>query len=237
MSDEQQPLNQQPEATPSRKGIGGPKTSEGRRRASLNACKTLITSKIHLCSPEEQPAFDAHMAAYKEAYSPVGILETEAVVEISKMRWKLKRSSSVEDSIFAQGHLDYADEMQSGHAAVDSCLAEGKVWKEQAKNLILISLYETRLRRAVEKEIASLQTLQERRKASYARAQDEAIRLLQLALSQGEDYDPGEDFLPASAHGQFVFSAPDLLRVIDRAARLHRSWEVNKRPPTFPKAA
>jgi hypothetical protein len=58
-----------------------------------------------------------------------------------------------------------------------------------------------------------------------------------LALSQGETYEPGEDFLPASAHGQFVFSAPDLARVIDRAARLSRSYDVNKRPPTFPKAA
>jgi hypothetical protein len=93
------------------------------------------------------------------------------------------------------------------------------------------------MRRALEKDMAALQVLQEKRKASYSRAQDEAIRLLQLALSQGKTYEPGDDFLPASAHGQFVFSAPDLHRVIDRAARLHRSWEVNKRPPTFPKAA
>ena len=236
MSDEQ-PAGQQPEPTPSRKGIGGPRAPEGRRRASLNACRTLITSKIHLCSPEEQPAFDAHMAAYKEALAPVGILETELVAEISKMKWRLKRASSAEDSIFSQAHLDYADDMQSGHPAVDSCLVEGKVWKEQAHNLILIPLYETRMRRAVEKDMAALQALQEKRKASYARAQAEAIRLMELAESQNEDYDPGEDFLPASAHGQFVFSRPDLRRVIDRAARLNRSWDVNKRPPTFPKAA
>jgi hypothetical protein len=236
MSDEQ-PATQQPESTPSRKGIGGPKTAEGRRRSSLNACRTLITSKIHLCSPEEQPAFDAHMAAYKEALAPVGILETELVVEISKTKWRLKRASSSEDSIFSQAHLDYADDMQSGHPAVDSCLVEGKVWKEQAHTLILISLYETRMRRAVEKDMATLQALQEKRKASYSRAQGEAIRFPQLALSQGETYEPGEDFLPASAHGQFVFSAPDLARVIDRANRLSRSWGVNKRPPTFPKAA
>ncbi len=80
--------------------------------------------------------------------------------------------------------------MQSGHPAVDSCLVEGKVWKEQAKNLILISLYETRFRRAVEKDMAELHALQEKRKASYSRAQDEAIRLLQLALSQGKTTTP-----------------------------------------------
>jgi hypothetical protein len=101
MSD-QQPPNQQPEAAPSRKGIGGPKTPEGRRRSSLNACRTLVTSKIHLCSPEEQSSFDAHMAAYKEALAPVGILETELVAEISKMKWRLKRASSLEFCTFSR---------------------------------------------------------------------------------------------------------------------------------------
>jgi hypothetical protein len=229
--------DQQPEATPSRKGIGGPKTPEGRRRSSLNACKTLITSKIHLCSPEEQPAYDAHMAAYKEAYAPVGILETELVVEIAKGKWRCKRASSVEDSIFAQGHLDHAAGIESGYPAVDSCLAEGKVWKEHSHSLMLISLYETRLRRAVEKDIAALEAMQAKRKEAYAWAQDEAIGLAQLAASEGEEYDPGDDFLPASAYGEFVFSAPDLLRVWDRRNRVSRSWNINNRPPAVPKAA
>ena len=233
---EQQSSGQQPE-TPAPNPRGGPRTLEGKRRSSLNACKTLITSKVHLCSPAEQPAFDAHMAAYKEALAPVGILETELMAEIAKMKWRCKRSSSVEDSIFAQGHLDHANNMNTGDVAVDSCLAEGKVWKEQSHNLLLISLYETRMRRALEKDMAALEALQSKRKEAYARAQDEAIRLAQLAASQGEEYDPGDDFEPASAHGQFVFSAPDLLRIIDRDARLRRSWDINKRPPVLPKAA
>jgi hypothetical protein len=177
------------------------------------------------------------MAAYKEAFAPVGILETELVAEIAKMKWRCKRSASVEDSIFAQGHLDHANNMNTGDDAVDSCLAEGMVWKEQSGNLLLISLYETRMRSALQKDMAALQVLQIKRQEAYSRAQDEAIRLAQLAASQGEEYDPGEDFLPASAHGEFVFSAPDLLRVLDRRNRVTRSWDVNKRPPTFPKKA
>jgi hypothetical protein len=237
MSDLQQLPNQEPEAAPGRKGIGGPKSPEGRRRSSLNAIKTMVTSKVHLCSPEEQPAYDAHMSAYKEAYAPVGILETELVVEIAKGRWRCKRAISVEDSIFAQGHLDHAAEMETGHPAVDSCLAEGKVWKEHSHSLMLISLYETRLRRAVEKDIAALEAMQAKRKEAYAAAQNEAIRLAQLAASQGEEYDPGDDFQPASAYGEFVFSAPDLLRVLDRRNRVDRAWNLSKRPPTVPKAA
>jgi hypothetical protein len=93
------------------------------------------------------------------------------------------------------------------------------------------------MRSAVAKDMATLEALQTKRKEAYSRAQDEAIRLAQLAASQGEEYDPGDDFLPASAYGEFVFSEPDLLRVLDRRNRVTRSWDVNKRPPTFPKAA
>ena len=63
-----------------------------------------------------------------------------------------------------------------------------------------------------------------------ARAQNEAIRLAQPAASEGEAYGPGDDFLPASAYGECVFSAPDLLRVLDRRNRVVRFWETNKGP-------
>jgi hypothetical protein len=133
--------------------------------------------------------------------------------------------------------LEHANDMNTGDSAVDSCLAEGMVWKEQAHNLLLISLYETRMRRALEKDMAALEAMQAKRKEAYSRAQDEAIRLAQLAASEGEEYDPGEDFIPARAYGEFVFSEPDLLRVLDRSNRVSRSWNINKRPPTVPKAA
>jgi hypothetical protein len=42
---------------------------------------------------------------------------------------------------------------------------------------------------------------------------------------------------PPTPRVALLYSAPDLARVIDRATRLSRSWEVNKRPSTFPKAA
>jgi hypothetical protein len=95
--------------------------------------------------------------------------------------------------------LDHAGNMNTGDSAVDSCLAEGLVWKEQAKNLLLISLYETRMRRALDKDLAALEAMQTKRKEAYARAQDEPIRLAQLSASEGEEYAPGDDFVPASA--------------------------------------
>ena len=124
--------------------------------------------------------------------------------------------------------------MNTGDTRVDSCLAEGKVWKEHSHSLMLISLYETRMRRAVEKDMAALEAMQTKRKEAYAQAQNEAIRLAQLAASEGEEYDPGDRFLPASAYGQFVFfearSAPRFGPPKTASALL----EHRRAPPTFP---
>jgi hypothetical protein len=69
--------------------------------------------------------------------------------------------------------------------------------------------------------------MQAQRKAAYAAKQEEAIQLTQLAEAQGETYDPAPDFPPAAqgkaVAGEFVYSAPEIARFIDRATRLERA--------------
>jgi hypothetical protein len=60
---------------------------------------------------------------------------------------------------------------------------------------------------------------------------------VQLAEAQDEVYEPGGDFQPASAHGEFVFSAPEIARVRDRRDRLDLAWQVINRPGGIKKAA
>jgi hypothetical protein len=47
----------------------------------------------------------------------------------------------------------------------------------------------------------------------------------------------GFSFSIASAHGEFVYSAPEIARVRDRKSRLNLAWEVVNRPGRFKKAA
>jgi hypothetical protein len=68
--------------------------------------------------------------------------------------------------------------------------------------------------------------MQAKREKAHSEAQYEAIKLSQLAEAEGEVYDPADDFVPAREHGGFVFSAPDLARVVDRRDRLDRAWDV-----------
>ena len=43
-------------------------------------------------------------------------------------------------------------------------------------------------------------------------------------------YDPGDDFQPASAHGEFVYSAPEIARIRDHRNRLDLAWKAINRP-------
>ena len=58
-----------------------------------------------------------------------------------------------------------------------------------------------------------------------------------LAEAQDAVYDPGDDFQPASAHGEFVYSAPEIARIRDRRNRLDRAWTAINHPDKFRKAA
>ena len=79
MSDEQLSPTQAPEAAPSRKGVGGPRTPEG-RRSSLNACKTLITSKVHAAPKTSPPTTPTSPCAQISTVPDVTIVLPEPVI-------------------------------------------------------------------------------------------------------------------------------------------------------------
>jgi hypothetical protein len=225
-----------PAEHPKKRG-GGPRTPEGKRRSSLNATRHQLTSKVYIATPEESEAYNSHIAAYMEALAPVGLLETELAVLIAGDRWRCKRAMMIENSIFAQGYLDHAEAIDVDNSQVAEALAEGKTWIAQAHSLSLLNTYEGRLSRRADKNIAQLTEMQTRRKEAYTQAQKEAIQLAQLAEAQDAVYDPGDDFQPASAHGQFVYSAIEIARVRDRRERLDLASKVINRPGDFKKAA
>jgi hypothetical protein len=201
----------------------GPRTSPGKRRVSFNAFKHGLCGKVHVHTPEESEAFRAHCQAYRAELAPAGIQETDLVQLIAEDRWRLKRARAIESNIFAEGIDRHAGETQSGDPEIDNALAEGQTWVEQSKFLALITLYEQRIHRAIQKNTAALASLQQARREAYAVARQEAILLTQSAASKGETYHPGADFLPASAHGGFVYSASEIARLIDRQTRIHRA--------------
>lgn len=207
----------------------GPRTEEGKKRSSMNACKHFLTAKTFIAMPEELAAFTAHCQEYHDFHKPVGKPELDSVQLIAELNWRIKRSLSFENSVFAQGQLDHAPTFNSGSEQVDSALAEGKTWVENHKCLTNMTLYETRSHRLLQQTMDKLEKLQAARKHAFNNAESEAIRQTELAESEGQEYNPGSDFEPAQAHGGFVFSAEAIKRKREFKLRSDRAWNLSRR--------
>jgi hypothetical protein len=216
----------------------GPRTSEGRKRSSLNAFRHGLTGQIIMHTPEDAQAFKKHCGGICEALAPVGAIELDLAQAIAEDRWRLNRARALENSIFALGQGEYLRE-GSGHPETDAAFAQGRTWMAHAHELHLLTTYENRIRRSVEKNTAELNAIQTQRKAAIAKAEEEARLLVQLAEAEGGDYDPADDFPPESQPIGFVFSKPAIQRQIERSQRLGRALGLmnNPRPQSARAAA
>jgi len=87
--------------TKSRKGIGGPKTPEGKARVRLNALKTGLYADS---SPGRQlvgeavgVTFESVLEGMTDCYHPVGAIEEALVRRIARCTWKLRIIEAIED--------------------------------------------------------------------------------------------------------------------------------------------
>ena len=141
----------------------GPRTPEGRKRSSLNAFRHGLTGQIVVHTPEDQQAFNKHCDGIREALAPEGALELDLAQAIAEDRWRLNRARALENSIFALGQTEHVPE-DSDQPELDAALAQGRTWMDHARELNLLTTYENRIRRSVEKNTAELRALQAERK-------------------------------------------------------------------------
>jgi hypothetical protein len=208
----------------------GPRTIAGRKRASLNAFRHGLTGQIVIHTAEDEKAFKTHCNGIREALAPVGALEIDLAQAIAEDRWRLNRARSLENSIFALGQGEHRLDDASHHPEVGAAFAQGLTWMVRAHELHLLTTYENRIRRSVEKNTAELRVLQAERKAAIAKAEEEARLLVQLAEAEGGDYDPADDFPPESQPIGFVFSRSAIQRQIQRSQRLGRALGLLNQP-------
>jgi hypothetical protein len=202
----------------------GPVTDAGRRRSSLNGYRNGLNGQIVCSTPEELAAFKSFCSEIQSELAPVGAIERFYAKSVAENMYRLEKARSLDMGMFANGHRDHVDEMQSGHPEADTALAASRTFLEQADAFKLLSGYESKILRALENHQAQLKTLQTERKAAYEKAVEQATQFIELAEAMEETYEPGEDFTPASAHGGFAFSADEIDRRRVRAAHLRAAW-------------
>lgn len=185
---------------------------------ALSAYRHGLTGQIHILTAADQAAYGKHCQGYHKSLAPIGPVETDLVQSAAEDRWRLKRAAALEAAIFAYG-LSQPDEITSGNSEVDTALAQGRIWLAKGGNLQLLGLYESRMQRRFEKNMAELRTLQAERKVAIEQALEEAELLGQLAESKGED--------PTAYHtsllARFDFSTNDVARLLHRMRSLRQA--------------
>lgn len=186
----------------------GPKTEEGRKRSRTNALRHGLTGQVTTMNEEDRAAHDKFSDALIQNLAPEGAMEIQLAQRVATDSWRLNRASAIEDNLFAMGLQENDDEAGDAFTAA-------RVFTTESKQLQLLTLYEQRLNRAVQKNLALLQSLQSARKAQHEIAMKEAASLLRLCEMRGLEYHPTND--------GFVFSTDEIHAAIDRHQRLARA--------------
>ncbi|MDR3701867.1 MAG: hypothetical protein P4L56_19615 [Candidatus Sulfopaludibacter sp.] len=179
-----------------------------RDKRAFNAYRHGLTGHVLVIAPSDEQPYKDHCLSIHQYWAPVGGMEVDLVQQIADDRWRLKRACAMESAVVVRG-LNQPDDAQSGNEQVDVALAMGRVWGEQKKDLNLLSLYESRIQRRIEKNIALIRQLQQDRRAILDQIVEEAAIL-------GETY----DFPPEALPPNFVYSAPQIQRLAAHRRRL-----------------
>ncbi len=193
----------------------GPRTEEGRKRSSMNARRHGITGQVTTMTDEDRAAHDKLSQSLIQSLAPEGAMELQLAQRIATDSWRLNRLSAIEDNLFAIGLHENSGVLCPDHEQIDAALTTARVFTKESKQLQLLSLYEQRLNRAIQKNLALLQSLQAVRKQACEAAMKEAAVLLKLSEMRGLEYQAQKD--------GFVFSNDQIHTAIDRERRLERA--------------
>jgi len=193
----------------------GPKTEEGKKRSSMNALRHGITGQVSTMTDEDRAAHDKLSSALMKDLAPEGAMETQLAHRIATDSWLLNRISAVEDNLFALGQLQHGGHACPDVPQLDAALTMAHTYTQESKQLQLLSLYEQRINRSLQKNLATLKSLQATRKAEHEAAIKEAASLLKLSEMKGLEYIPARD--------GFAFSNDQIHAAIDRDQRLQRA--------------
>ncbi len=168
---------------------------------------------------EDRAAHDKLSSALMKDLAPEGAMETQLAQRIAIDSWRLNRISAVEDNLFALGLRENGGQLCPDNEQIDAALTTARVFTTESKQLQLLTLYEQRINRNLQKNLALLKSLQAERKAEREAAMKEAASLLKLSEMKGLEYVPARD--------GFVFSNDQIHAAIDRAHRLERSSTID----------
>jgi hypothetical protein len=209
------------ESTPQTKSTG-PRTSSGKAIASMNAMRHGLTGRVVVLPTEDMNIYRAFCKELMADLAPDTPLERQYAQTFCDTQWRLNRARSYEDSMLALGHFEHADSLAVDDPRILAALTAAKVFRENSKAFVNLSLYEQRLQRAQKEALRQLDELQSKRRAAK-QAESEAARNLPETKPQPSESTSG------NAPGQFVYSTAEIeretSRVVSHKAPRHHSGD------------
>jgi hypothetical protein len=193
----------------------GAKTEAGHKRSRMNALRHGLTGQVSTMTDEDRAAHDQFSKAIIKDLAPEGAMEIQLAQRIATDSWRLNRASAIEDNLFALGLHENGGKLCLDNEQIDDALTTARVFTMESKQLQLLTLYEQRINRSIQKNLTMLQSLQATRKAEHEAAMKEASALLKLSEMRGLEYAPAKD--------GFLFSNAQIHAAIDRNHRLDRA--------------
>ncbi len=189
-------------------------THKPRDRRTFNAYRHGLTGQIHILTEKDRLAYDRHCQGIRESLAPQTALEASIVQSIADDRWRLHRAASFEDTLFAV-EMSGPDELATGNEEVDAAFAMARAWLAKGKSIELISLYETRIHRNLEKNMAELRRLKAERESALQQALEDAALDAEIAAYKEEPYEVTQDI----TRRDFVFSKQEIASKIAHVQR------------------
>ncbi len=213
-----------PEAAPlhSQNAVVLPKRKD---RRALSAYRHGITGQIVLLSQADQVAYDEHCRGYFKTYNPHTPVARDLVQLIADDRWRLKLASSVESAMLADEMANHSESI-ADNEEVDHALCRSRAFAAKGADINLISIYENRLQKKIDRNVAELRQHEADYAARMEKALEQADLLGEEAERNGEDVDQWIDGLLAG----FVFSTLDMKRMLLRRRSLARARENRGKP-------
>ncbi len=190
-------------------------TPQPRDKRAFNAYRHGLAGHVLVIKPHDDAAYRQHCEGIFLDLAPVGAMQADLVQSIADDRWRLKRASAIDNNKFSEG-INAPSQVVTHHEQVDDAFAMSHLWDGSAPQLVLLTLYENRIQRRVEKNMALFFQLQQARRDALQTAVEEVAIL-------GESY----DFPPEALPPQFVHS----LALIRRLANHRRLLQEAQKPP------
>jgi len=218
----------------------GPATATGKATTRFNAMRHGLTSQVACMTWEDREAFNQFCAAQVADHHPEGHTETALAQSIAEDNWRLNRARAIEHNIFALGFAASTIAADSDNPQIDAALAQAQTFRDEAKTFSLITLYEQRIHRNLQRNLDRLGKLQAERRAARTEALAELIELNEMNRLQNKTNGISAETSPqtlTAGHG-FVFSPQEMALALFRRRRASLHQLTSDRPnPLYKEAA